>query len=130
MDGGKQIEPEAPGAKGDSLRQMVQNPIQLTWKNITIDALPPKGRCKPKNALTEPKPIIRGVSGTVMPGQFLAIIGASGAGKTTLLNYLSGREISKNLDKKGTILVNGQNAQQIRNFSSISAYVQQDDILF
>lgn len=56
--------------------------------------MPPKGRCKPKNALTEPKEIIRGVSGTVMPGQFLAIIGASGAGKTTLLNFLSGREIS------------------------------------
>lgn len=36
-----------------------------------------------------------------MPGQFLAIIGASGAGKTTLLNFLSGREISKNLDMEG-----------------------------
>lgn len=92
--------------------------------------MPPKGRCKPKNALTEPKEIIRGVSGTVLPGQFLAIIGASGAGKTTLLNFLSGREISANLDKQGTILVNGQSAKDIRNFSSISAYVQQDDILF
>jgi len=69
--------------------------------------LPPKGKCKPKNALTQPKDIIRGVSGTVMPGQFLAIIGASGAGKTTLLNYLSGREISQNLDKQGLIKVNG-----------------------
>ena len=130
MDGGKHIVPEAPGDKGDSLRQMVSNPIQLTWKNITIAAMPPKGRCKPKNALTEPKEIIRGVSGTVLPGQFLAIIGASGAGKTTLLNYLSGREISSNLDKQGTILVNGQSAKDIRNFSAISAYVQQDDILF
>jgi ABC-type uncharacterized transport system ATPase subunit len=52
----------------------------------------------------------------------LAIIGASGkiksniikdnpyfvgAGKTTLLNYLSGREISKNLKKTGQIKVNG-----------------------
>ena len=37
----------------------------------------------------------------------MAIIGASGAGKTTLLNFLSGREISKNLNKQGTILVNG-----------------------
>lgn len=53
--------------------------------------MPPKGRCKPKNALKEPKEIIRNVSGTVMPGQFLAIIGASGAGKTTLLNFLSDR---------------------------------------
>ena len=54
----------------------------------------------------------------------------AGAGKTTLLNYLSGREISQNLNKDGTILVNGQNKDDMKNFSSISAYVQQDDILF
>ena len=53
--------------------------------------------------------IYTGVSGTVQPGQFLAIIGASGAGKTTLLNFLSGREISANLEKTGTIEINGQN---------------------
>ena len=62
----------------------------------------------------------------------MAIIGASGAGKTTLLNHLSGREISANLEKHGQILVNGQRAGEgsIRNFSQLSAYVQQDDILF
>ena len=92
--------------------------------------MPPKGRCVPKNALKEPKDIIRGVSGTVLPGQFLAIIGASGAGKTTLLNFLSGREISSNLEKLGNITINGQKAGEIRNFSAMSAYVQQDDILF
>ena len=53
-----------------------------------------------------------------------------GAGKTTLLNYLSGREISTNLVKKGEIKVNGIDKEQIQNFSAISAYVQQDDILF
>ena len=55
-----------------------KKPIQISWENIKITAIPPKGRCKPKNALTEPKEIIKGVSGTVLPGQFLAIIGASG----------------------------------------------------
>lgn len=65
-----------------------------------------------------------------MPGQFLAIIGASGAGKTTLLNFLSGREISQNLEKTGSIKVNGQDKETISNFSANSAYVQQDDILF
>ena len=58
------------------------------------------------------------------------IIWILGAGKTTLLNFLSGREISQNLDKQGSIKVNGVEKDQIRNFSSYSAYVQQDDILF
>ena len=48
--------------------------------NIEITALPPSGKCgkRNKNALKEPKVIIDGVSGTAMPGQFIAIIGASG----------------------------------------------------
>jgi len=50
-----------------------------------------------------------------MPGQFLAIIGASGAGKTTLLNFLSGREISMNLVKEGVIAVNGVNKDFLGN---------------
>jgi ABC-type multidrug transport system ATPase subunit len=40
--------------------------------------MPATGRCKGQGMLKEPKTIIDGVSGTVMPGQFLAIIGASG----------------------------------------------------
>ena len=77
IDGGK-VGPEM----GDDLtvigRRNKKKPIQVSWENITITAQPPKGKCKPKNALTEPKEIIKGVSGTVMPGQFLAILGASG----------------------------------------------------
>ncbi len=53
-----------------------------------------------------------------------------GAGKTTLLNYLSGRQISKNLDKRGKIYINGEDRDKMSNFSSLSAYVQQDDVLF
>jgi len=53
-----------------------------------------------------------------------------GAGKTTLLNYLSGREISQNLAKTGKIYVNGIDREKMKGFSALSAYVQQDDILF
>ncbi len=42
-----------------------------------------------------------------MPGEFMAILGASGAGKTTLLNYLSGKMFSRNLVGYGDILFNG-----------------------
>jgi ABC-type multidrug transport system fused ATPase/permease subunit len=62
-----------------------KQPIQLTWKKISITAMPPKGgcggRCKPRGALTDKKLIINDVSGTIKPGQFLAIIGASGKPK-------------------------------------------------
>jgi len=86
--------------------------------------MPVNARCKPKSTFSEPKIIIDSVSGTVKPGQFLAIIGASGAGKTTLLNFLSGREISQNLVKEGKILVNKVEKETLANFSSFSAYVQ------
>jgi len=51
--------------------------------------------------------ILDDISGTVKPGQFVSIIGASGAGKTTLLNFLSGKDPSKNLIKQGEVLANG-----------------------
>ena len=43
--------------------------------------------------LKQKKYILNSVSGTVLTGQFLTIIGASGAGKTTLLSYLSGKNL-------------------------------------
>lgn len=100
VDGGHQLikTDKVEPSIGENMAAMAgrskKRPVQLTFEDIRITAVPPKGRCVPKNALKEPKEIIRGVSGTIMPGQFLAIIGASGAGKTTLLNFLSGREIS------------------------------------
>lgn len=80
--------------------------------------------CKGSGPPAEPKLIINGVSGTVLPGQFVSIIGASGAGKTTLLNYLSGRDISKNLQRVGEVSVNGVDRDMVENFSAFSAYVQ------
>jgi len=118
----KDVQPEM--GEGLETIQTIKELVQLSWHDISIVANPPTGRCKPRGGIKEPKTIIDGVSGTVMPGQFLAIIGASGAGKTTLLNFLSGREISKNLVKTGQILVNGTEKDQLKNFSAFSAYVQ------
>jgi len=102
-----------------SNRQHTQ--VQISWKNIRIATNPKKGSSKV---------ILNSVSGSVMPGQFLSILGASGAGKTTLLNFLSGRLISKNLQKGGEILINGQSKDKLKKFQSFAAYVQQDDIMF
>ena len=97
-----------------------QTKVQIAWKNIRIEA----------STKTGPKVILNDVSGSVLPGQFLSILGASGAGKTTLLNYLSGRLISKKLKKEGQILINGVNREEIKGFQTFAAYVQQDDIMF
>ena len=108
-----------PKVSTDLLISTDQTLIQLSWKNIVI-----------KTKGDNPKTILDGVSGSVAPGQFMSIIGASGAGKTTLLNYLSGRLISKGLHKKGRVSINGDDRDKVKGFSNICAYVQQMDILF
>ena len=54
--------------------------MQLTWENIVIRTVPKvKKFCRGKDyKAPEAKTIIDGVSGTILPGQFLSIIGASG----------------------------------------------------
>ena len=107
---------------GQTTERMNKTKIQLSWSNVQISTNPQAGCCGKKGDL-EPKTILDNVSGSVLPGQFLSIIGASGAGKTTLLNYLSGRLISKKLEKKGEVHVNGVDRDHIKGFSSYSAYV-------
>ena len=55
-----------------------------------------------------------------------------GAGKTTLLNYIAGRNLSsRSLVKQGKILINGKDSAELTvPLSILSAYVQQDDVLF
>ena len=74
------------------------------------------------------KLILDNVSGTVLPGQFLTIIGASGSGKTTLLSFLSGKSLAKNLLYKGEVYANGHLRSEV-GYNSLTAFVQQDDIL-
>ncbi len=53
--------------------------IQLTFENVIIKTVPPTRKCCKRIAEPEkPKIILNNVSGTVLPGQFVAIIGASG----------------------------------------------------
>jgi hypothetical protein len=51
-----------------TIQKSTKQLIQMTWSDIVIMAMPSKGRCKPKNNLTEPRIIIDNANGTVMPG--------------------------------------------------------------
>ena len=103
----------------------------MSWHDIVITAEAPRGCCGKIIPGAKDRVIINGVNGSVHPGNFVSIIGASGAGKTTLLNYLSGRLISTGLRKEGIVKINGVDSGSLPgNLSNYSAYVQQDDVLF
>nr|CAD7448829.1 unnamed protein product [Timema bartmani] len=67
-----------------------------------------------------------GVNGIAHPGELLAIMGSSGAGKTTLLNTLMFKS-SPNVIVSGYTALNGYPVSS-GTLSSLSAYVQQDDL--
>ncbi|KAF0973210.1 hypothetical protein FDP41_008417 [Naegleria fowleri] len=110
-------------------------PLQLEWKDLTykvklpINAPPnysifQKIGFKMKNAFKKKeKDILHPMSGFVSPGSTLAIMGPSGAGKTSLLNILAQRV----KETSGDITVNGMKIGS--SFRSLSAFVQQDDVL-
>jgi hypothetical protein len=53
--------------------------MQLSFENIVIKAIPKTKKCgRAIVPAPQPKIILNDVSGTILPGQFLAIIGASG----------------------------------------------------
>ena len=70
--------------------------------------------------------IVSLASGIVRPGEFLAIMGASGAGKSTLLNTLLFRNLT-GLTVSGSRFANSSLVSP-NSLTSVSAYVQQDDI--
>uniref|UniRef100_A0A0N4ZU13 ABC transporter domain-containing protein n=1 Tax=Parastrongyloides trichosuri TaxID=131310 RepID=A0A0N4ZU13_PARTI len=88
-----------------------EDPVTLTWSNLDVKA--------------SSRQLLKNVSGIAIPGECIALMGASGAGKTTLLNTLLGRN-SGDLTISGEILVNGINIE--RGITNISSYVQQEDM--
>ncbi|KAF9438938.1 hypothetical protein BGZ76_002937 [Entomortierella beljakovae] len=72
------------------------------------------------------KDVLNQVSGSVNPGQIMAIMGASGAGKTSLLDILARRNKTGEID--GNIYVNGKTVSS-QQFKRVVGYVDQEDTL-
>ncbi|PIO54332.1 hypothetical protein TELCIR_24308, partial [Teladorsagia circumcincta] len=86
--------------------------VSIQWRNVKVTTK--TGR-----------QILQDVSGIAVPREMIALMGASGTGKTTLLNALLERNLG-GLTVEGKVLVNGQNIG--RGVTSVSAYVQQEDL--
>jgi len=72
------------------------------------------------------KRILNDISLSVLPREFIAVVGTSGAGKSTLLKALSGVARAQG----GQVLLNGDNLyQQFDLYRTMIGYVPQDDIL-
>ena len=95
--------------------------VAVTWSAINYSvpaSSPSRGVFKKKDgdALSGDKHILHELSGEVVPGEMLAILGPSGAGKTTLIEILGGKS------KLGTTTGNV-------TFSAVSSTGQRSDIL-
>jgi len=72
------------------------------------------------------KQILSGVQGIALPGQLMAIMGASGAGKTTFLDILARK--NKRGFVEGNFYVNGEKVDDTE-YRSVIGFVDQDDTM-
>jgi ABC transport system ATP-binding/permease protein len=96
-------------------------------KSIRVDALDLR-KTMPTGRLVRDRRqvVLDDVSLSILPGSFVAVVGASGAGKTMLLNALNGQSPADH----GTVLYNQQDFyRHTAAFTSSFGYVPQDDII-
>ena len=98
----------------DDMAQMMaeHKPASLQFENVSYNL----------NA----KQILSGVQGIALPGQLMAIMGASGAGKTTFLDILARK--NKRGVVGGNFYVNGEKVDD-NEYRSVIGFVDQDDTM-
>ncbi|CAF0721906.1 unnamed protein product [Adineta steineri] len=106
-------------------------PITVSWHNVWAQAPSKQNALMRKingclgREVSQPKDLLKGVSGIVKPGELCGIMGASGAGKTTLLNIITHRRSGK-LKIDADVRINGRKMK--KDISGISAFVQQEEL--
>jgi ABC-type multidrug transport system ATPase subunit len=127
---GKQVEREAWIKEGDEIRiastRLIFQEDGITHfdeaGNIRLDAL------RIEKWYTKTVNILKKVSLSIYPKEFVALVGASGAGKTTLMNALAGFNPANGA--KSRVLVNGRNLYtHMDEYRSEMGYVPQEDII-
>ena len=99
-----------PQEEADLMKDHV--PAALEWQNIGYRV--------------GSKPLLDRITGSVKPGEVMAIVGASGAGKTTFLDLLARRD--KRGTSTGTVLLNGRHISD-SDFKRVVGFVDQEDLL-
>ncbi|MGQ9572753.1 MAG: FHA domain-containing protein [Dehalococcoidia bacterium] len=88
--------------------------------NLRLDAF------RLQKVVAKGKSILQGVSLSIYPQEFVAIVGASGSGKSTLLNALCGFRPAS----EGAVLLNGVDLyEHFDAYRNELGYVPQDDII-
>ncbi|CAL9146370.1 ABC transporter G family member 9-like [Musa acuminata AAA Group] len=127
-----EIELQQPdrGEKNDAAPQSIfakaHRPIDLKFEDVVYKIKTKEKRGENKGKQRE-RVILNGISGTVYPGEMMAMLGPSGSGKTTLLTVLAGR-VARTQRLTGSVTYNG------KPFSSSlrrrMGFVMQDDVLY
>ncbi|PIA30704.1 hypothetical protein AQUCO_05400065v1 [Aquilegia coerulea] len=112
--------------KAPDIFKKANRPVTLKFEDVVYKVEIKKEGCLGgKGSKSTERSILKGITGSVLPGEMLAMLGPSGSGKTTLLTALGGRLGGK---LEGSVMYNGKpfsNAMK-RNMG----FVTQDDVLY